>query len=167
MIPTRPTTSTVPERRCQPAGRIRQDTTVELNLEQGFVLDDDRDRIDPAAVHAFLTTSYWAAGRTRDLVDELIATAARVVGLYAPDGRQVGFTRTVSDGRTTSYLADVYVLEEFRGRGLGVELVRFTVEAGDLSQTKWLLHTRDMHRLYARFGFASPDGRLMERWPSG
>jgi len=139
---------------------------MEANLEGGFVLDDNRDRIDGAAVHAFLTTSYWATGRDRDLIDELIATAARVVGLYARDGSQVGFTRVVSDGRTVSYLADVYVLEEFRGRGLGVELVRFTVDEGTLAQTKWLLHTRDMHRLYAKVGFSLPDGRAMERWPA-
>ena len=138
---------------------------VELELDGGFVLDDDRDRIDPAAVHAFLSTSYWAEGRDRELIDELIATAARVVGLYAPDGDQIGFTRTVSDLRTVSYLADVYVLDAFRGRGLGLELVRFTVDAGPCAQTKWLLHTRDMHRLYAGAGFALPDGRAMERWP--
>jgi len=139
---------------------------MERLLDGGFVLDDDRDRIDRVAVHAFLSTSYWAEGRERSLMDELIATAARVVGLYAPDSRQVGFTRTVSDSRTVSSLADVYVLEEFRGRGLGLELVRFTVEGGSLGQTKWLLHTRDMHRLYSKIGFAAPDGRAMERWPT-
>lgn len=139
---------------------------MEVQLDGGFALDDDRDRIDRTAVHEFLTTSYWAEGRRRDLIDELIATAARVVGLYTPDGSQVGFARVVSDFRTVSYLADVYVLEEFRGRGLGLELVRFTVDGGSLAETKWLLHTRDMHRLYARVGFAIPDGRAMERRPS-
>ncbi len=140
---------------------------VKQALEDGFALDDDRRRIDRAAVHAFLSTSYWAAGRERELMDQLIATAARVVGLYAPDGSQIGFTRTVSDLRTVSYLADVYVLDEYRGRGLGIELVRFTVDVGPLARTKWLLHTRDMHRLYAKAGFSLPDGRAMERWPQG
>jgi GNAT superfamily N-acetyltransferase len=163
MIPTLPTLSTVPERRWWPPGRI---VDMQLLLDDGFVLDDDRSRIDRVAVHAFLTTSYWAGGRDRNLIDELVATAARVVGLYTGDGRQVGFARVVSDGHTVSYLADVYVLEEFRGRGLGVELVRFTVDGGPLGQTKWVLHTRDMHRLYARVGFAPPDGRAMERWPA-
>ena len=138
---------------------------MERALEGGFVLDDERGRIDRPAVHAFLSTSYWASGRDRELMDELVATAARVVGLYAPDGAQIGFTRTVSDLRTVSYLADVYVLDAFRGRGLGIELVRFTVDAGPCVQTKWLLHTRDMHRLYEKAGFALPDGRAMERWP--
>lgn len=136
------------------------------DLPDGFVLDDDRSRVDGAAVHAFLSTSYWAAGRSREMIDELIATAARVVGLYSADGTQVGFARVVSDNHTVSYLADVYVLEQFRGRGLGVELVRFTVDESSQAHTKWLLHTRDMHRLYARVGFATPDGRAMERWPA-
>ena len=126
------------------------------------MLDDDRDRVDRSAVHAFLA-SYWADGRERALMDELIATAARVVGLYAPDGRQVGFARAVSDLHTVSYLADVYVLDEARGRGYGLELVRFTVDGGTLGPTKWLLHTRDMHRLYAKLGFTTPGERLMER----
>lgn len=132
-------------------------------LADGLVLDDDRDRIDRPAVHAFISTSYWALGRDRATMDELIATAARVAGLYGGDGRQLGFARVVSDGHTVSYLADVYVLEEARGRGFGLELVRFTVDGGDLGHTKWLLHTRDMHRLYARLGFVAPGERLLER----
>ena len=67
-------------------------------------------------------------------MDELIATAARVVGLYAPDGSQVGFARVVSDGHTVSYLADVYVLEEARGNGFGLELVRFAVDVEPVAQ---------------------------------
>jgi GNAT superfamily N-acetyltransferase len=136
---------------------------VQRLLADGFVLDDDADRIDRAAVHAFLAGTYWALGRNRTVMDDLIATAARVVGLYAPDGGQAGFARAVSDIHTVSYLADVYVLEEFRGRGFGLELVRFTVDGGALGPTKWLLGTCDMHRLYAKLGFGVPDERTMER----
>lgn len=133
-------------------------------LPDGFELDDDPGRIDRSAVHAYLSgESYWAAGRSRAVMDELVASAGRVVGLYSPQGRQVGFARAVSDGHTVSYLADVYVLEEHRGRGLGLELVRFTVDEGPLAATKWLLHTRDMHRLYAKLGFVEPGERLLER----
>ncbi len=132
----------------------------------GYELDDDPDRIDREAVHRYLSgESYWAAGRTRAVMDELIATAARVVGLYAADGRQVGFARVVSDCQTVSYLADVYVLEEERGLGLGLELVRHAVDEEPVASTKLILHTRDMHRLYAKLGFEAPDERLMERWP--
>ena len=134
------------------------------SLPDGYELDDDPGRIDRSAVHAYLSgESYWAQGRRRAVMDELVASAGRVVGLYAPGGRQVGFARVVSDGHTVSYLADVYVLEEHRGRGLGLELVRFTVDDGPFATTTWLLHTRDMHRLYEKLGFAKPGERLLER----
>ena len=132
------------------------------DLGDGYELDDDPTRIDRAVVHAYLTRSYWAEGRSREVQDALIDGAARVVGLYR-DGVQVGFTRTLSDGHVQSYLADVYVLEEHRGRGLGVELVRFTVDDGPLAGTKWYLHTRDAHDLYRRFGFEAPTERALER----
>jgi GNAT superfamily N-acetyltransferase len=135
---------------------------VRRDLGDGYELDDDPTRIDREAVHAFLTTSYWAEGRTREVQDELIDGAARVVGLYH-HREQVGFARTLSDGHTQSYLADVYVLEGHRGRGLGVELVRFSVDEGPFARTKWLLHTADAHDLYRRFGFESPGERTLER----
>jgi GNAT superfamily N-acetyltransferase len=131
-------------------------------LGDGYELDDDPARIDRQAVHAYLTRSYWAEGRSRQVQDALVDSAARVVGLYK-DGAQVGFSRAISDGHVQSYLADVYVLEEHRGRGLGVELVRFSVDEGALAGTKWYLHTRDAHALYRRFGFVEPSERVLER----
>jgi GNAT superfamily N-acetyltransferase len=135
------------------------------DLGNGYELDDDPARIDRRAVHAYLTLSYWAEGRSRATQDALIDGAARVVGLYC-EGAQVGFSRTLSDGHSQSYLADVYVLEDHRGRGLGVELVRFSVDEGPLADTKWLLHTRDAHDLYRKVGFSEPSERVLER-PSG
>ena len=131
-------------------------------LADGYELDDDPIRIDREAVHAYLARSYWADGRSREVQDTLIDNAARVVGLYK-DGAQVGFSRAVSDGHVQSYLADVYVLEEHRGRGLGVELVRFSVDEGALAGTKWYLHTRDAHDLYRKFGFSEPTEQALER----
>jgi GNAT superfamily N-acetyltransferase len=132
-------------------------------LQEAFELDDDPGRIDVDAVHAYLADeSYWAKGRPRDVVERLVREATRVVGLYR-DGRQVGFARAVSDGVSVAYLADVYVLPEFRGRGLGVELVREAVESGPFARVRWLLHTRDAHDLYAKFGFGPPGERLLER----
>jgi GNAT superfamily N-acetyltransferase len=132
------------------------------DLGDGYEVDDDPGRIDREAVHAYLTRSYWAEGRSRRLQDALIDSAARVVGLYK-DGAQVGFSRAISDGHVQSYLADVYVLEEHRRRGLGVELVRFSVDEGPLSATKWYLHTLDAHELYRKFGFTKPSERVLER----
>ncbi|HEU5263014.1 MAG TPA: GNAT family N-acetyltransferase [Gaiellaceae bacterium] len=134
------------------------------DLGDGYELDDDSARVDREAVHAYVGgVSYWAKGRSREVQDALIDGAARVVGLYRK-GEQIGFSRTVSDGHVQSYLADVYVLEEHRGRGLGVELVRFSVDEGPLAHTKWFLHTADAHELYRKFGFSEPGDRTLERW---
>jgi GNAT superfamily N-acetyltransferase len=135
-------------------------------LGGGYELDDDPARIDLDAVHSYLTTSYWAEGRSRDEVERLVREAQRVVGLYYEAFSQVGFCRAVSDGASVSYLADVYVLPEHRGRGLGVELVREMIDNGPYAARRWLLHTRDAHELYRRFGFGPPGKRLMERPPA-
>lgn len=132
-------------------------------LGDGYELDDDRGRLDRDAVHAYLGgESYWAEGRTRARQDALIDASEHVVGLYK-DGAQVGFARAVDcDAAGFVYLADVYVLEEHRGRGLGVELVREIVENGPFADRRWVLHTRDAHTLYAKLGF-EPNERLLER----
>jgi ribosomal protein S18 acetylase RimI-like enzyme len=136
---------------------------VRRTLANRLELDDDADRVDVVAVHDFLANhSYWAEGRRRDVVERLLRSADRVVGLYDGD-RQVGFARAFTDGETLAYLADVYVLPAYRGRGLGVELVREMIEGGPYTSLRWLLHTRDAHDLYRRFGFRSPSDRLMER----
>jgi len=134
-------------------------------LDDGYELDDDPARVDVDAVHAFLTQSYWAEGRPRETVERLVRDAQRVVGLYH-EGSQVGFCRAVSDDASLTYLADVYVLPKHRGRGLGVELVREMIDNGPYAQRRWLLHTRDAHELYRRFGFGAPNERLMERPPA-
>jgi GNAT superfamily N-acetyltransferase len=132
-------------------------------LGDGIELDDDPARVDIAAVHDFLANeAYWAKGRPRDTVERLVHEASRVVGLYA-DGRQIGFARAFTDGVSVVYLADVYVLPEFRGRGLGVELVREMIDGSSWADRKWFLHTRDAHDLYRRFGFGEPSERVMER----
>ena len=133
------------------------------DLGDGYELDDDRGRLDRDAVHAYLGgISYWAKGRTRETQDALIEASNHVVGLYK-DNRQVGFARAVDCvGAGFVYLADVYVLDEHRGRGLGVELVREIVERGPYAGSRWVLHTRDAHSLYEKLGFG-PSERLMER----
>jgi len=138
-------------------------------LEGGFELDDDPGRIDVDAVHAFIGgESYWGRGRSRRRVERAIRGSTRVIGLYH-DGRQIGFARCVSDGAVFGYLADVYVLAEHRGRGLGLALVREAIEGlADCGEIRWLLHTRDAEGLYERLGFGTPDPPhpLMERRPS-
>ena len=137
-------------------------------LAGGFELDDDPARIDVDAVHAFISgQSYWGRGRSRERVERAIRGSSRVMGLYH-DGGQVGFARAVSDGVVVGYLADVYVLREHRGRGLGLELVREILDGardGFSADVRWLLHTADAQRLYAKLGFtdAPPTYPMMER----
>ena len=133
-------------------------------LAAGFELDDDRGRVDIDAVHAFISEeSYWGRGRPRELVERAIAGSTRVVGLYR-GSEQAGFARAVSDGATVAYLADVYVLSQYRARGLGMELIREIVD-GSFGNVRWLLHTADAQELYARVGFTPgpPPYPLMER----
>jgi GNAT superfamily N-acetyltransferase len=138
------------------------------DLGGGYELDDDPDRVDVSAVHRFISEeSYWAPGRDYETQDRLVREAARVVGLYH-DGEQIGFCRAVTVfGFPAVYLADVYVLGDHRGRGLGLALVEEMVELGPYADRAWLLHTGDAHELYRRFGFGEPSERLMERLPPG
>lgn len=133
-------------------------------LPGGYVLDDDRRRIDLDLVHAYIGgISYWAKGRSRQQMANAIDGSARVIGLYAPGGEQVGFARVVSDAVQFAYLADVFVLDDHRGRGLGVELVREAVESEPWVHLNWHLKTADAQELYSKFGFGPASERSMDR----
>jgi GNAT superfamily N-acetyltransferase len=133
---------------------------VRVALDGGYELDDDRSRIDFEVVHAYIhDISYWAKGRSRERMRAALEGTTRVIGVYAPDGAQVGFCRVVSDNATFAYLADVFVLEPHRGRGLGVEMLREAFEREPWLHCSWHLKTADAHALYERFGFV-PSGEL-------
>ncbi|MDX6670099.1 MAG: hypothetical protein QOI91_462 [Solirubrobacteraceae bacterium] len=132
----------------------------------GYTISDERDRLDRDVVFRFLTEdSYWAAGLEREILDRAL-DGSLCFGLYAPDGALAGFGRMVTDRATYGYMADVFVLSEHRGRGLGSWLVQTIVDHPELSTLRRLvLFTADAHELYARFGFgssANPE-HLMER----
>jgi GNAT superfamily N-acetyltransferase len=134
-------------------------------LGDGLELDDDRERLDVDAIHAFISEeSYWGRGRTRERVMATIAGSARVMGLY-DEGALVGFARAITDSTTMAYLADVYVLGSHRGRGLGLALVREMIEGEGAPAVHWLLHTADAEGLYGKLGFSRGPLRypLMER----
>ena len=132
-------------------------------VSPGIELDDDRGRIDLASVHGYVSEhGYWALGRPYDVMAHLVRDAARVVGLYDA-GRQIGFCRVASDDTTYAWLFDVYVLPEYRGRGFGAMIIRFSVEEGPFARLRWYLHTVDAHGLYKKFGFAPPNARGLER----
>jgi N-acetyltransferase len=128
-----------------------------------YQVDDDPARIDAAAAVAFLTTeAYWARWRGEDDIRQQIAAAWRVVGCYDGTGAMVGLARAFADGGS-AYLADVYVLREHRGAGLGKAIVRMMVDQDPGPSLRWMLHTSDAHGLYRSFGFARPNGRFLER----
>jgi GNAT superfamily N-acetyltransferase len=136
---------------------------VRRQVDRGFELDDDPQRVDVPALVEFLTTqAYWGRWRGRDEIARQLAAAWRVVGVYRDDA-MVGFARAVSDGVAFAYLADVYVESAHRGHGLGAALVHEIVEGNGADRFRWVLHTRDAHGLYAKLGFASPDDTAMER----
>lgn len=129
---------------------------------QEFELSTDKARLDIDLIHNFLSGTYWAAGIPRQVVEKAIANSL-CFGLYRQQD-QVGFARVISDLATFAYLADVFILPEFRGRGLSKWLVREILAHPDLQGLRrFLLATKDAHGLYAQFGFSqfkNPD-RLM------
>lgn len=135
-----------------------------MNWERnGFVASTDPARLDRDAVHEFLRNSYWARGIPRDVVERSIDHAL-CFGLYE-GSRQVGFARVITDRATFAYLADVYVLESHRRRGLAAWLMEVILGHPELQGLRrWMLVTDDAHALYRTVGFrevAHPE-RLME-----
>jgi GNAT superfamily N-acetyltransferase len=118
--------------------------------------------VDVSAVHAFLTTSYWAEGISRALVARAVRGSLCFSVLHGEE--QVGFSRVVTDRATYGYLCDVYVLERHRGRGLARWLMDTVMSHPDLQGLRRFgLITRDAHRLYEGVGFArlaKPDGHM-------
>ena len=131
----------------------------------GYEVDDDRGRVDVDMVYRYLSEeAYWVLGRDRTTIERLVRESTRVIGVYVGD-QQVGFARVISDGTSVAWLGDVFVLAEHRGRGLGEELVRESVEFPEHRDVQWYLNTRDAHALYAKFGFEAPSDRTMVRPP--
>jgi len=134
-------------------------------LETGYELDDDLERVDIDAVFRFLSEeAYWAPGRSRATIERVVRDSTRVIAAYDADGSLVGFCRVMSDAANMAWLGDVFVLERHRRRGVGIELIREAVEDPRYRDCLWYLNTRDAHALYERFGFHPADpGRTMVR----
>ena len=127
-----------------------------MSRDDGFEVSDDRGRLDLDVIHGFLSQAYWSPGIPRDVVERAIEHSV-CVGAYA-GGVQVGFARVVTDFATFAYLADVFVLPEHRGLGIGKAMMRTLRQHPDLQGLRtWLLLTRDAHRLYRQFGFSTLD----------
>ena len=136
----------------------------ELESKNGFRISTDPAQLDLALIHNFLSRhSYWAQGIPLEIVRRSVEKSL-CFGLYFGE-RQVGFARVVTDKATFAYLGDVFVLDEFRGRGLSKWLMKTIVGHHDLQGLRRIvLGTLDAHGLYEQFGFralASPE-RFME-----
>ena len=127
-----------------------------------FEISDDRSRLDITLIHEFLTTeSYWAVGRDVETVERSIENSLPF-GVYKDD-EQVGFARVLTDYATFAWIADVFVLNEHRGRGLSKWLMEVILAHPKLQGfRRWVLATKDAHELYRKFGFQ--ELKRPERW---
>jgi N-acetylglutamate synthase-like GNAT family acetyltransferase len=135
-------------------------------LPSEFEISCDPNRVDVSLVHEFLRTSYWAEGRSRETVERSIRNSL-CFGAYSA-GRQIAFARVITDCAVFAYLADVFVVPDFRQRGVSKALMREILAHPDLQNLRtFLLGTRDAHGLYAQFGFGPvrEPQRLMGRYP--
>jgi len=123
-------------------------------LSPEFEISTDVARLDIGLIHDFLSTSYWARGRRRTVVERAIRNSL-CFGVYR-ERKQVAFARVVTDRAVFAYLMDVFVLPEYRGRGISKTLLQTILDHPDLQNLRlFLLATRDAHGLYQRFGFQS------------
>ncbi len=119
----------------------------------GLLLSDDASRLDVALVHHWLSDlSYWAAGRSLDIVGRSIERSW-CLGVYS-DAELVAFTRVVTDEVTIAWICDVFVTEEYRGRGIGTWMARVAVDrCAEAGVRRILLATSDAHGVYSKVGF--------------
>ncbi|MBN1240468.1 MAG: GNAT family N-acetyltransferase [Gammaproteobacteria bacterium] len=117
-----------------------------------FTVSCDPAKLDHAVIAEFLASSYWAKGIPRTIVEKSLEHSLCFALLDRE--RQVGFARVISDYATIAYLADVFVLPEYRGRGLAKWLMECIISHPELKGLRrWILATRDAHSLYEKFGF--------------
>lgn len=130
-----------------------------------FIVSTDRSRIDLEVVHGYLRDSYWAKGMPRQVLERGIENSL-TFGVY--DGtRQAGFARVITDLATYAYLSDVFILEEYRGRGLSKWMMECILAHPELQGLRrFALFTRDASGLYERYGFgpARSPSVYLERW---
>lgn len=127
-----------------------------------YSIDTERGRLPMDTLISWIGQAYWANDRSPEAISRSWENAKLVFGVY--HGQDiVGCARVVTDTVSIAYLADVFILPAHRGQGLGTWLMETMTDHPDLSSVRWLLHTRDAHALYRRFGFQDKGERLMER----
>lgn len=128
---------------------------MQLDFDDGLDFDDDRARLDVARIHAWLASSYWSPGIARSVVERAIA-GSHCLGVY--DGaKQVAFARAITDHATFAWIADVWVAEGGRGRGIGRRMVTWFLDHPDFAGLRRVaLVTLDAHGVYEKLGFHAP-----------
>ena len=126
-------------------------------FEKGdFMISTDKSLLDFDVIHGYLKRSYWS----EEIPLEIVKNAAKhsiTFGIYKKPRTQVGYARLVTDQATFAYLADVFVLEDYRGLGLSKFLMECIKGISEFENLRsWLLATRDAHELYRQFGFENP-----------
>ena len=129
---------------------------ISLNMNEEFKnrfsISTDKSKLDISMIHNFLKSSYWAENILRVTIETSINNSL-CFGIYE-NNKQVGFARVISDYATSALLRDVFILEPYRGQGLGKWLIKYILEYPELQNVqKWLLGTKDAHELYRRYGF--------------
>ena len=121
--------------------------------KDGFVISTEKEKMDIDLIHSFLTRTYWAEGISKEIIRRSIE-GSLCFGVFEND-QQVGFARMITDKATFAYLADVFIIEEYRGRGLSKWLMEVIMSDPDLQGLRrMILATKDAHGLYKQFGFA-------------
>jgi GNAT superfamily N-acetyltransferase len=133
----------------------------------GYLFSNDKSRLQTDVIHRYLSgESYWAKNIPREIVEKCIEGSV-CFGVYF-NSQQIGFARVITDHSSFGYLADVFILDEHRGKGLSKYLMRFVMDHPPFKNfRRFMLATRDAHGLYKKFGFtplAEPD-RFMEIKP--
>jgi GNAT superfamily N-acetyltransferase len=129
--------------------------------KDGFIITTDKAKFDIDLIHSFLKRSYWAEGISKEVIRRSI-DGALCFGVFEND-KQIGFARMITDKATFAYLADVFIIEEYRGRGLSKWLMQIIMSYPDLQGLRrMMLATRDAHELYKKFGFVALNN--IDRW---
>jgi len=135
-------------------------------MNENFYISTDKSQLDKDLIIDFLSNhSYWAQGRSRQTIEKSIANSL-CFGVFTSQNKQVGFCRVITDYAVFAWLLDVFILKDFRGKGLGKMLMTEVMAHKDLQGLKrWGLGTRDAHGLYEKYGFTplSKPEVMMER----
>ena len=130
-------------------------------IKNGFTISTEKEKLDIDLIHSFLNRTYWAEGISKEIIKRSIE-GSLCFGVYEND-KQVGFARMITDKATFAYLADVFIIEEYRGRGLSKWLMEVIMSHPDLQRLRrMMLATRDAHELYKKFGFTPLNN--VDRW---